>query len=98
MGYKHKNVPTQAEVEQTGWSSLNLAKRFKRRHCNILRAIDDVLANIADTEFARDNFTESLYLNARGKKCRCYRLTRAAMRMVALGFNGKDAAKVKIRM
>jgi Rha family phage regulatory protein len=77
--------------------SLFLADYFERTHKNILRAIDDVIAaesGLSD-EFVKRNFLQAFYVDSCGRKQRAYALTQNGVLLVAMGFTGREANKLK---
>ena len=77
-------------------TSLAIAGHFEKEHKNVIqgirKAIDDYLD---DPEFVKENFIESVHIDARGRKQPTFRLTELAFTLVAMGFTGSKAAKWK---
>lgn len=73
-------------------TSLQIAEHFGKRHKNVMKAI----ANLeCSTEFNGLNFQPVEYLDAKGEKRPCYRITRDGFVFLAMGFTGKEAAQWK---
>lgn len=73
-------------------TSLQIAGHFGKRHKNVMQAI----ANLeCSPEFNRLNFQPVEYLDAKGEKRPCYRITRDGFVFLAMGFTGKEAAQWK---
>ncbi|MGN1056974.1 MAG: Rha family transcriptional regulator, partial [Comamonas sp.] len=73
-------------------TSLQIAEHFGKRHKNVMQAI----ANLeCSPEFNRLNFQPVEYLDAKGEKRPCYRITRDGFVFLAMGFTGKEAAQWK---
>lgn len=74
--------------------SRRVAKHFKKRPDNILRAYDNLKCS---AEFNRLNFEECFEINnlANGKKERIIRMTKNGFMFLVMGFTGKEAARIK---
>lgn len=89
-------------------SSLNVAKRFGKRHDHVLRAIQDIInaPNFGEVnngyeiieDFNRRNFAEIFYTDKYGRQQPCYDLTRDGFTFLAMGFTGKQADLWKINI
>lgn len=81
-------------------TSRAVAERFGKRHKDVLRAIDNLLADCPDPEFHRRNFAPMTYLDEAGKGARReqreYHLTHDGFALLAMGFTGRDALAWKI--
>lgn len=75
-------------------SSLDVATHFGKSHKDVLRSVDRLLGEL-DTVFAERNFTPSSYFDGSGKANRCFKLTRDALSLLAMGFTGTQAIKWK---
>lgn len=73
-----------------------VAERFGKRHKNVLRDIENLLAAMPDPEFGRLNFEPSSYLNEQQKQQPEYRLTHDGFALLAMGFTGRDALAWKV--
>lgn len=76
-------------------TSRQVAERFGKRHKNVLRAIENILAEIPDPEFRRLNFEPTMY-QVPGPKGSVreepeYRLTRDGFAFLAMRFTGAEA-------
>lgn len=74
-----------------------VAEAFEKNHKDVLRNIDHILSEDSgySTEFNRRNFAPINYTDARGRKQRCYAMTRDGFTALAMGFTGKKAARFK---
>ena len=72
-------------------TSRAVAERFGKRHDNVIRTIQNLLADLPDPEFGRLNFEESSSLNAQQKMLPEFRLTHDGFAFLAMRFTGRDA-------
>ena len=72
-------------------TSRAVAERFGKKHKNVLRAIENLLAEIPDPDFSRLNFEPRNYIDERGKTYPEYRLTHDGFAFLAMRFTGKEA-------
>ena len=72
--------------------SRRVARHFKKRHDNVLRAFDNMQCS---DEFRRLNFEESFEINdlANGKRDRVVLMTKDGFMFLSMGFTGKEAAR-----
>lgn len=77
-------------------TSRAVAERFDKRHKNVLRSIESLLAESPDPEFSRLNFEPRNYLDERGKTYPEYVLTHDAFALLAMSFTGPEALAWKI--
>lgn len=77
-------------------TSRAIAERFGKRHTEVLRAIQKLLADMPDPEFSERNFASAEYLDAQKKPRIEYRLTHNGFALLAMGFTGRDALAWKI--
>lgn len=77
-------------------TSRAIAERFGKRHTEVLRAIQKLLADMPDPEFSERNFASAEYLDAQKKPRIEYRLTHDGFALLAMGFTGRDALAWKI--
>jgi len=89
----------QVKNSQTVTTSEFIAQAFKKQHKDVLRSIDNLLADI-DPAFAAQNFreTETSTQNNLGftVKNRAYELTKDGFMLLVMGFTGKAALAIKI--
>ena len=90
----------QIKNSQTVTTSEFIAQAFKKRHNDVLRNIDNLLADI-DPAFAAQNFRETETLRDNpltgGKtKSRAYELTKDGFMQLVMGFTAKAALAIKI--
>lgn len=74
-----------------------VAEAFEKTHKHVLRDIDRILAEDSgfSKEFNRRNFGPITYTDVRGRKQRCYAMTRDGFTALVMGFTGKKAAQFK---
>lgn len=74
-----------------------VADAFEKGHREVLRSIDQILSKDSgfSEEFNRCNFAPITYTDARGRKQRCYAMTRDGFTALAMSFTGKKAAHFK---
>ncbi|MGE1530862.1 MULTISPECIES: Rha family transcriptional regulator [Pseudomonas] len=72
--------------------SVRVAKRFGKRHDNVLRAIDNVKCS---ANFRLLNFEETSYIDEQGKVQRMFNMTKDGFMFVVMGFTGEKAAAWK---
>ena len=77
-------------------SSLEIAKRFEKRHDNVLRDVRE-LVDQCDNEFSRLNFEEIEYKDSYGRSQPMYEITRDGFSLLAMGFTGEKALKWKVK-
>lgn len=90
----------QVQNNQTVTTSEFIATAFKKRHDNIIRDIDNLLAEIP-ADFAAANFREVDVMRDNpltgGKtKSRAFELTKDGFMLLVMGFTGKAALAIKI--
>lgn len=83
-------------VGQIFTTSLKVAEHFQKRHKNILRDIEKLLADCPDSEFTGLNFELSNYQDSTGRTLPMYRLTHDGFAILAMGFTGPKALQWKI--
>jgi len=80
------------------YTSLDVAKRFNKRHDNVLRDIKRIRRDCSD-KFWRLNFEESSRTiktgNGTVREFPMYRMTRDGFTVLVMGFTGKEAARWK---
>jgi len=84
-------------------SSRKIAKKFGKRHKNVLRNIENLKistfkiepSNNSAKEFSKLNFIESTY-KSRGKKYPEYLLTKDSFTLLVMGFTGSKALEFKL--
>ena len=74
-----------------------VADAFEKGHREVLRSIDQILSEDSgySAEFNRCNFAPISYTDVRGRKQRCYAMTRDGFTALVMGFTGKKAARFK---
>lgn len=77
-------------------SSVDVARRFNKKHRHILRDIN-YLKDILPLEFTESNFGLSEYTDPTGRRLPAYLLTRDAFTLLAMGFTGTAAVRWKLR-
>lgn len=86
-------------------SSLGVAEKFGKRHCDVLEKISDIMAEMNSTEKSvqysaeksAQYFIESIYIDNSGKSNKCYELTRDGFSLLVMGFTGKKALEWKLK-
>ena len=93
-------------------SSLQVARDFGKEHCHVIRDINDLINQIAsqphypkldcenftaENSAAKNFFIEREYTNERGRKYKCYELTRDGFSLLVMGFTGKKALEWKLK-
>jgi len=78
--------------ERVVTSSRNIAKRFDKRHADVLRAIDNLECSY---EFTQRNFALSSYKDESGKTNKEFLITKDGFVMLAMGFTGEKASQFK---
>lgn len=76
-------------------SSRNVAEVFGKRHDNVLRDIEELIAQL-DDDFNALNFEAVEYKDKKGEKRREYLLTKDGFTLLAMGFTGKRAIEFKL--
>ena len=72
--------------------SVRVAKRFGKRHDNVLRTIDNIKCS---ANFRLLNFEETSYIDEQGKVYRMFNITTDGFMFVVMGFTGEKAAAWK---
>lgn len=78
---------------QVRTSSRDVADMFDKRHADVLRTIDDLMAVEPDTE---RNFALSSYNDPTGRSLRAFDMDRDGFTLLAMGFTGAKALKFKM--
>ena len=87
-------------------SSLQISADFGKRHDHIIRDIENLITETSEensADFTTQNwgvkkfFTESTYINERGRTYRCYDMTRDGFSLLVMGFTGKKALEWKLK-
>jgi Rha family phage regulatory protein len=73
-------------------TSLMVAYRFGKRHKDVLRAIDNVIAQTPEN-LSKRNFAPGKYINASGKPKHMYIMTKDGFLSTAFGFTGKRSKR-----
>ncbi|MFJ7316819.1 Rha family transcriptional regulator, partial [Pseudomonas sp. NPDC098747] len=73
-------------------TSLDVSKHFRKRHDNVLRAIENLDCS---PEFNALNFEAVEYLDPKGESRPMVRMTRDGFVFLCMGFTGKEAAQLK---
>lgn len=76
-------------------TSLKVAKHFKKRHDNVVRAIRN-LKKDCPPEFWLLNFEERDFIDSRGKCRSSFEITKDGFVMLVMGFTGAAATVMKI--
>lgn len=73
--------------------SRRVAKHFKKRHDQVLRAFDSLEC---PSDFSQHNFVAAEEPDAQGKLRRVIRMTKDGFMLLAMGFTGKEAVTIKV--
>lgn len=73
--------------------SRRVAKHFNKRHDTVLRAFDKMQCEV---EFSHRNYVLAEELDAQGKPRRIIRMTKDGFTLLAMGFTGTQAMRMKI--
>lgn len=80
--------------EEAVTTSLQIAEKFEKRHKDVLRAIENLVAqNCA----AKKMFKRDSYKDERGKEQPVFFMNRDGFSLLAMGFNGKKALEWKLK-
>lgn len=85
-----------AEGNKVVTDSLTVSKMFDKNHDDVLKDIRKQ-AEYAGVEFSLGNFSESTYMNTRGRIYPKYNLTEEAFTLVVFSYNTKEAVQTKIK-
>lgn len=77
-------------------TSRRVAQRFGKRHRDVLRSIQRLIAE-ADPAFTERSFALSEYADPTGRALPEYHLTQAGFMLLAMGFTGPDALALKVQ-
>lgn len=77
-------------------NSQDVAENFGRRHCDLLRAINDLKADLSTPQFCV-LFKNGEYIAANGKKNKMYFMTRDGFSLLVMGFTGRKALNWKVK-
>ena len=75
-------------------TSLKVSKFFEKNHKDVLRDIRDLVAKCS-AEFGERNFALSEYIDPTGRKLPMYLLTKDGFMMLAMGYTGEKAMRLK---
>lgn len=75
-------------------SSLQIARDFSKRPADVHEAIKNLTA---ENSVVKNFYIESEYVNERGRKYKCYELTRDGFSLLVMGFTGKKALEWKLK-
>lgn len=78
-------------------SSRVVAEDFGKRHTEVLRKIDGLIADLDSTQNYVQLFIEHSYKDASGKANKEYLLTRDGFSLLVMGFTGKEALQWKLK-
>lgn len=74
--------------------SLQVAEKFRKRHSNVIRAIENLIENDS-TQNCAQCFNRTTYKDDTGKSNKMYRMNRDGFSILAMGFTGKKAMEWK---
>jgi len=79
-------------------SSLEVAKHFDKEHKNVIRDIENLLKLMSSNLSPLQNvFFETIYTDSRGRKKKCYEMTKDGFMLLAMGFSGQKALAWKLK-
>lgn len=79
-------------------SSRVVANDFGKRHCDVLRDIENLIDGVEGTQNCVDLFIESQYQHPQNKQWyKEYLLTRDGFSLLVMGFTGKEALQWKLK-
>ena len=73
--------------------SLRVAEKFEKKHCNVIRTIDNLIS--ANSKMS-SLFVSSTYLDEQNKERPMYIMNRDGFTLLAMGFTGKKALQFKM--
>lgn len=79
--------------DQVVVSSVDVAKRFGKRHDHVIRDIENLIPQNWGVKY----FEKTSYKNTRGKTYPMYLMNRDGFSLLAMGFTGKEAIEWKIK-
>ena len=77
-------------------TSLKVAESFSKRHCEVLRSIENLKAN-CPADFNERNFASVDYVDSKGEKRPMYILPRDGFTLLVMGYTGKKAMEFKLK-
>lgn len=77
-------------------TSLLIAEKFGKPHADILKVIRKTIDQLP-LKFSQGNFSESDFVNGRGRTYKCFEMTRDAYSIIVMGLNGKGALDWKVK-
>lgn len=87
------SVDTNQQVYTT---SRRVAEHFGRLHQNVLRSIEQLIAEMPESRFTELNFEFSEYTDPTGRTLPEYHLTHDGFALLAMGFTGREAMHWKV--
>ena len=75
-------------------SSVQVAKDFEKEHKNVIQTIKNLTA---ENSAVKNMFIENNYFTERGRKYKCYEITRDGFSLLVMGFTGKKALEWKLK-
>lgn len=76
-------------------TSLAIAEYFEKRHCDVLRDIQNLIAN-CPKEFTERNFALSEYSDSTGRKLPMYHVFFDGFILLVMGYTGPKALRMKL--
>lgn len=76
-------------------TSMSIAETFGKRHDNVVRDIETLIAQTGSSKLRNQMFAAGTYKN-RGKQYPMYYMNHNGFSLLAFGFSGKDALKFKL--
>jgi Rha family phage regulatory protein len=75
-------------------SSLRFSDHFEKNHAHVTRDIRKIISQVSE-DFSQSNFGLANYIDAQGKQRPMYLLTKDGFLILAMGYTGKDAMRMK---
>jgi Rha family phage regulatory protein len=85
-------IPIHFRDNQLWTTSTSVAEKFRKRHTNVLRIIEDLECS---HEFKESNFSPTSYTDKGNRSYPMYDLTRDGFTLLVMGFTGKEAMRWK---
>lgn len=95
MSVNHHNTLVVVHGNRATTTSLLVAEMFGKQHKNVLRAIENLIADLPESNGL--NFEPVEYTDAKGEKRSAYEISRDAFSLLAMGFTGKAALEWKLK-
>ncbi len=88
-----KIIVTNTHTEPTT-TSLNVAEVFEKQHKNVIRDIEKLTSS--NLSPLKNWFFETVYIDRKGEKRKCYEMTKDGFTLLTMGFTGEKALAFKL--